>query len=73
MKMKDKLEKFGHKRGYYLARKTFGGFIVSLCVFSVVAIPTYIVSHTSNSVSKAQAIENEEDNDTEFQSVNDDK
>ena len=46
MVMKDKLIKFGHKRGYYFARETFIGFITLVSVFSAVAIPTYIAATT---------------------------
>ncbi|MCQ2087331.1 MAG: hypothetical protein MJZ37_04585 [Bacilli bacterium] len=73
MVMKDKLEKFGHKRGYYAARSTFFGFIVCLCVFSMVAIPTYIVSRTNNNATQVKAAEEDDTNDTEYVSVNDNK
>lgn len=71
MVMKDKLEKFGHKRGFYAARSTFIGFIACLCVFSMVAIPTYIASHSGNNMSKAEKIENNEDDVPEIDSVTD--
>ena len=72
MVMKDKLEKFGHKRGYYAARSTFFGFLACLVVFSMVAIPTYIASRVQTNVSQAQAIEDEdEEENTDYQSVND--
>ena len=73
MVMKDKLEKFGHKRGYYAVRKTFFSFLACLVVFSMVAIPTYIASRTENTLSQAKSNEDEEDNETDTQSVNDDK
>lgn len=73
MVMKDKLEKFGHKRGYYLARKTFFGFLACLVVFSMVAIPTYIASRAENSISQAKAIEDEDSDDADIQSVDEDK
>lgn len=70
--MKDKLVKFGHKRGYYAARSTFVGFLACLVVFSMVAIPTYIASRTENTVSQAKSIEEDEEDDTDIQSVNED-
>lgn len=71
--MKDKLVKFGHKRGYYAARSTFIGFLTCLVVFSMVAIPTYIASRTENNISQAKSIEEDEDEDTEIQSIEDDE
>jgi len=69
MVMKDKLEKFGHKRGYYAARKTFVGFIASLCIFSIVAIPTYIASKVESKLSQAESPE-VDDEDTETETEN---
>lgn len=71
MVMKDKLIKFGHKRGYYYAKESFLVFMGLVAVFSVVAIPTYI-SETST-IARAKEIEDkDEDEETEkFLSVND--
>ena len=63
MVMKDKLIKFGHKRGYYFARETFIGFIAVVCLFSAVAIPTYIASNT-NTV-RSQEVKDNDDNKTD--------
>lgn len=73
MAMKDKLEKFGHKRGFYAARSTFFGFLACLVVFSVVAIPTYIASKSENVASKAESIAEDEEDETEYETVNEDK
>ena len=70
MKMKDKLEKFGHKRGYYAVRSTFVGFLACLSIFSMVAIPTYIASHSGNNLSQAEAINEDDDvDDNEIETV----
>lgn len=69
MAMKDKLEKFGHKRGFYAARSTFFGFLGCLLVFSMVAIPTYIASKAQNVVPTAASVEDEEEDDTEIETI----
>ena len=72
MKMKDKLEKFGHKRGYYAVRSTFVGFLACLSIFSMVAIPTYIASRSGNNMSQAEEIKDDDDvEDPDVQSVTD--
>ena len=70
MVMKDKLVKFGHKRGYYAVRSTFVGFLACLSIFSMVAIPTYIASHSGNNLSQAEAINEDDDvDDNEIETV----
>lgn len=68
MEMKDKLVKFGHKRGYYLARRTFVGFLSCVCLFSVIAIPTYIATKSNSSMShvEGQDVEEEEIEEESF-------
>jgi len=68
MVMKDKLIKFGHKRGYYLAKETFIGFIAVVCMFSAVAIPTYIATQTKAKRSQ-EVIDNNEDETDNYLSV----
>lgn len=46
--MKDKLVKTGHKRGYYLRRKIGFGVVASIALFSVIAIPTYIIKEKAS-------------------------
>lgn len=67
MVMKDKLVKFGHKRGYYAARKTFVCFLSALCIFSIVAIPTYIASKSEATVSQAKGPDAEDEDTPEIE------
>ena len=73
MVMKDKLVKFGHKRGFYAVRSTFVGFLACLCLFSMVAIPTYIASHSETKMSQAEPINDDDVEDNDIETVRDDR
>lgn len=66
--MKDKLEKFNHKAGYYRLKKFFISSVLMATFSMMVAVPSYISTVQTNAKEEESTIE-QSDNDDIFSSI----